>query len=329
MHLQPLLVGLPLFQTFVNPFRRQELAVACIHRDHLSGPQAPFGLYVGGVVVMDAGFRSQGDHPVVGDGVAGRPQAIAVQNTGRESSVGHDDTGGAVPGLHMHRIELVKRPQIRIDTVEVLPGRRHHHPGRQEYIHAAHHQNFEHVVDAGGIRIVPGYQRPDGVYVRDERRVELVAAGVRPVAVALNGIDLSVVGQESKRLGEPPLRQGVGGKALMEYAQRRFQSRVGEIRVQHGQQAGHDQPFVQNQPRRQAVDVKHRVFTPCLFFRPSSGDEQLSFESLDVYVGSCIDEQLLDDRQHIQCLCAECGRVYGYTPPAGEPQALTRKFFFD
>ncbi len=42
-----------------------------------------------------------------------------------------------------------------------------------------------------------------------------------PVAVALNGIDFAVVRQQPKRLREPPLRQRIGGKALVKNTYRR------------------------------------------------------------------------------------------------------------
>jgi hypothetical protein len=47
------------------------------------------------------------------------------------------------------------------------------------------------------------------------------------------------MGQITEGLGQPPLGHGVGGEALMEHANGRFQTLITEIRIEHRQIGRH------------------------------------------------------------------------------------------
>ena len=66
-------------------------------------------------------------------------------------------------------------------------------------------------------------------------RLELVGPRLCPVAVAGNGIDLTIVGQQAEWLCQRPARHGVGGEALVKHADRRLKAAVAQIGIEAGQ----------------------------------------------------------------------------------------------
>ena len=69
-------------------------------------------------------------------------------------------------------------------------------------------------------------------------------ARCRPVAVALDGVDLAVVREEAERLRQPPLRPGVGREALVEHADSTAQRSIAQVRVEGRQHTRHDHALV-------------------------------------------------------------------------------------
>ncbi len=124
-----------------------------------------------------------------------------------------------------------------------------------------------------------------------------MAAGFRPVAVAANGVDFAVVRQIAERLRQPPLRQGVGGKALMKQTDRGFEFGIVEVGVEHRQVGRHHQPFVADDPSRQGKHVVDRIALANMQVSAAAGDEQLAFKRLGGYSGGRGDKDLFDVRQ--------------------------------
>jgi hypothetical protein len=75
-------------------------ALLQVDQEHLARLQAPFldDLVLGNR--QHAGFGGHDDQVVVGDAVARRTQAVAVQRGADLAPVGEHDGGRAVPGLH-------------------------------------------------------------------------------------------------------------------------------------------------------------------------------------------------------------------------------------
>ena len=142
--------------------------------------------------------------------------------------------GRAVPRFHVHRVVLIERPQIGVHGLDVLPRRRNDHPHATEQVDAAGDHQFEHVVHAGGVGADAVDQRAELFQVH-QIVGELGATGHGPVAVAGDGVDLAVVGEEAEWLGQRPFRQGVGGEALVEHADRGLQALIAQVRIEGGQ----------------------------------------------------------------------------------------------
>ncbi len=59
---------------------------------------------------------------IFGHNPACRSQAVAIHHTTGVSAFGEDDTGGPIPGFHVHRVKFIKSMQCRVHMIDVLPG---------------------------------------------------------------------------------------------------------------------------------------------------------------------------------------------------------------
>ena len=76
-------------------------------------------------------------------------------------------------------------------------------------------------------------------------------AGTHPVPVALQRVDLAIVCQPAKRLGQVPGWEGVGAVALVEECKCTLELRILEIQVEASQVASDKQPLVDECPAGQ------------------------------------------------------------------------------
>ncbi len=187
-------------------------------------------------------------------------------------------------------------------------------------IQAAGEQHFQHVVERLGIRTRQGHQRQNVGQFRKQRRFEQRTACDRPAAVALHGVDLAVVRQVSIRMRKPPLRQRVGGKALVKYHHRGFHARILQIGIELRQKLGHDHALVNDRARGERREVENRILRLELFLAAAARHEQFSVEGGLVDVLVRIHEDLLDDGQALQSLRTASIRVRGQRAKSGELQ---------
>ncbi len=132
---------------------------------------------------------------VIGDDKARGPEAVAVQRRADLAAVGEGDRGRAVPGLHQRGMIFVEGLALRRHQRIAGPGFRdqHHHGLRQRI--AARDQQFERVVQAGGVGLAVWDQRPHLVEIGAEQiRFHRAAARVHPIHVAAHRVDLAIVG---------------------------------------------------------------------------------------------------------------------------------------
>ena len=212
-----------LARQFLLDFRVvDDAAFLQVDQQHLAGLQPPFADDFLLRHRQHAGFRGHDHVVVVGDDVARRTQPVAIQRGADLPTVGEGDRRRAVPRLHQRRVVFVERLAVRIHQRIVRPGFRdqHHHRMRQRV--AAGDQDFQRVVDAGGIRLAMRNDRPHLVQIRpDQVRFHRPAPRIHPVDVAADGVDFAVMGQEAVRVRQLPGRERVGGEALMHQRQRR------------------------------------------------------------------------------------------------------------
>ena len=321
---QPALVRVARLEAVVDGVGVEDLAGLGVDGEDLARADTALGDDVFRLVVPHADFRRQGDVAVLGGDPARRAQAVAVEQADRVATFGHDHAGRAVPRLHVHGVVFVEGTQVGVHGLDVLPRRRNDHPHATEQVDAAGDHQLEHVVHRGRVGAYAVDQRAELFQVRDQFVRELGATGLGPVAVTGDGVDLAVVGEEAERLRQRPLRQGVGGEALVEHADRGLQALVTEVRIEGGEVRRHHQALIDDGLVREAADVVVGVFGVGNR-RAATGTEQLDGELL-IAQAFTADEHLLDLRQALQGQATEDAGVDRHFAPANQFQAGSQDF---
>ena len=203
-----------------------------VDEEHLARLQAPL---LDDALLGDRQHADFGGHHhqvIVGDQVARRTQAIAIERCSDLAAVGEGHGCGTVPGLHERHVVLVEGAAFLVHQRVAGPGfgDQHHHGMGQAV--AAHHQQFQGIVEGCRIGLAVINQRPDLFQVfAQHRRGNSVFAGAHPVDVAAQGVDLAVVRDHAERMRQIPGREGVGGEALVGQCERRNCTLVLQIQI--------------------------------------------------------------------------------------------------
>ncbi len=227
------------------------------------------------------------DHVVVlGDVVAGRAQAVAVEHGADLAAVGEGDRGGAVPGLHQARVVTVEVLLLLAHRLVAVPGLRDHHHDRVFDRAARHRQQFKRVVEAGGVAAGLVDHGDDALDVGDQVGLKERLAGAHPVDVAAQRVDFAVVGDHAVRVRELPAGERVCAEARVEHAERALHAPVGQV-WEVIADLGRDQHALVDQClRREAGHVERlclRDVAPVERVAEELADhEQASLERLDV-----------------------------------------------
>ncbi len=217
---QPLGVGVLGGQLGLDLVVVDDAALGGVDQEHAAGLQPALAHDALGVDVEHAHLAGQHHQAVVGDPVAGRAQAVAVEHGADHRAVGEGHRGRAVPGLHQRGVVAVEGPPGRVHGGVVLPRLGDHHEHGVGQGPPAEVQQLEHLVEAGRVARPGRADRVDPVEVaRDERGREQRLAGPHPVAVAGQRVDLPVVGHVPVRVGQRPAGEGVGGEARVHQGQ--------------------------------------------------------------------------------------------------------------
>ena len=318
--LEPAAIRIGGLEPLVDIVGMQHLAGLGIDGENLPRPDTALGHHGFRLIVPYPDLGGEGDVAVVGDHPARRTQAVAVEHADGMAAVGHDDTGGTVPRLHVHGIVLVEGAQVAVHGLHVLPRRRHHHAHRVVEIHAAGQQHFQHVVHARRIGTGGVDDLVEAFDVRQQLADEVGLARVGPPAVGLDGVDLAVVRHEAERLRQRPARRRIGRETLVENADGGFETLVAQILIEGRQVHGHHQALVGNHLGRQRADVE-LFFLTQLLLGQATGHEQLDIER-GVGLGRLpFDEHLTNARQALERHRPADAGVRGHVAPAHDAQA--------
>ena len=213
----PLTEGMRRGQTVLELGVVVEPALLQVDRDHLAGPEAALFQDPAFVQADHAGLGAGEQQAVLGDRVAQRPEAVAVHAGQDPAPAVGADRGRPVPGLH-DRVAV---------TVQVLVGLGHRAVvapglgdqqglGHGQVAPGAHHE-LEDVIEGRRIRGARLHDRLDVLHgLVEGGRSHAALVRLHPVDVALEGVDLAVVGEHPERLRQMPGREGVGRIALVE-----------------------------------------------------------------------------------------------------------------
>ena len=255
---EPLAVGLLRGQRLLDLVVADDAAEVRVDEEHAARLE-PALLHDGGLVDREhADLRGHHHEAVVGDPVAARAQAVAVEHRADHRAVGERDRRRTVPRLHQRGVEAVEVALPVRHRLVVLPGLRDHHQhGVGERV-AAEVQELEHLVEAGGVGAAGRADREGALEAVDEVGLEQRLAGAHPVLVAHHGVDLAVVGDEPVRVGERPRRERVGGEAAVHERQRRLEPLVAQVGEERRHLVRREHALVDEGAGREAREVHAR-----------------------------------------------------------------------
>ncbi len=268
MHVDPVLfdpapIGLAAGDAALDLGIPQQAVVGQIGENHLAGPQRPaFGNGLGRQV-DHAALGGQHDEAVMREGVAGRAEPVAVEHRADDGAIAEGHGGGAVPRLHQPGVIFEEASLVGTERIAFAPGlgHQHHHGVRQ--IAAGPVEQFQHVVEGGGIAAA---RLDDGPHfanvVAQQSTAERALARVHLADVAAEGVDLAVVRELAEGLGQFPGGKRVSAVALVNHGQRGAIVRRGQVEVEAGDLPPHQHAFVDDRAAREADGVEARLGTP-------------------------------------------------------------------
>ena len=233
-----------------------EAALLEIDQQHLAGLQPPLGDDLVLRNLQDAHLGRHHDAVVPRDEIARRPQAVAVERGADLAAVGEGDRGGAVPRLHQRGVIFIEGAAALIHQGIAGPGfRNHHHDGVRKRI-AALHQEFERVVEAGGVALALIGDRPQP---GDVLAVQLGGHGGlarrHPVDVAAQRVDLAVMRDHPVGMRQRPGRERIRGKALVHQRERAREIGLVQVGIVLAELVGEEHALVDHG----AAGQRHRV----------------------------------------------------------------------
>ncbi len=294
-----------------------------VDQEHAAGAQAALAHDPAGLDVEHPDLGGEHDEAVVRHDVPAGAQAVAVERRADERAVGEDDRGRAVPRLHEHRVVLVEVAADRVDLGLVLPRLRdHHHHGVRKRA-AGEGDELDDLVERSRVGRSGGDDRQDRRQVAQQLAFELRLTGAHPVAVALHGVDLAVVGDHPERLCERPRRERVGRVARVHQGELGREPLVGEVGVERLQLEGRHHALVDHRAARQRREVQVE-----LTLRPLAEEEREAVEGDPAHRLSALvstrarHEELLDDRHRGARQVAELLRPDRDRAPAQDGQVV-------
>ena len=185
-----------------------DAALLCVDQEHAAGLQAALLLDLVGGEFKHAGFGRHDDKSVLGDVEARGAQAVAVEDRTDVLTVGKRDRGRAIPRLHEAGVVLVEGLAGVVHRLVVGPRLGDHHHDRVREGATGEVEQLQRVIEHRGIGAVGIDDRVDLLDVfAEDLGGEIGRAGVHPVDVAAQGVDLAVVRDVAVRVRDPNLRR--------------------------------------------------------------------------------------------------------------------------
>ena len=300
-------------------------------QEHAARLQPALFLDAFGREFQHAGLGRHDELVVVGHGIAERTQSVAVQDGADILAVGRQHHGWAVPRFHHAGMELVEVLLFLRHGFVLIPCFGDHHQHGVGQLAPGHYQQFQGVVEAGrvaGHGVADGRQLVDVVAV--ERGAELLLAGVHPVDVSAQRVDLAVVGEVAVRMGQLPVSQRVGAKTRMHQRERRDHRFVVQVQIEAGELIRNQQPFIDHGVATQATHVEEVgvVFSDAgLSYgigNDFANDVKLAFKGRSIrgVRRAFAHEELPDGRTDGEGVAPNLGMIQGNVAPAQKGQAL-------
>ena len=292
---QPLHVGVLGGQLGLDLLVLDQPALRRVDQEHAARLQAALAHDALGGDVEHTHLAGQDHQPVVGDPVAGRPQAVAVEHRAHDGAVGEAHGRRTVPRLHERRVVAVEGAPVAVHRGVVLPRLGDHHEHRMGQRAATEVEQLEDLVEAGRVARAGRADRVDARQVAvDEGRLEQRLPGSHPVAVAGQRVDLAVVGHVAVGVRQWPARERVGGEARVHEGEPGFEAGVTQVGEELAQLLGRQHALVDDRPGRQRREVE--VVDGVL--RPLAHDEGAALQGHGVHARFHRGQEDLLDQRH-------------------------------
>ena len=221
---------------------------------------------------------------------------------------------------------LVKPATVEIHLRICDPwfGNQHHHRVRQRA--APHHEEFERVVETGGIALILVNDREQLLHILVEQvGVQPTLAGPHPVDVALQGVDLAVVTDKPVRMSQRPRGECVGAEPRVDERERTGHAGIGQVLVVSAHLMRQQQTFIDHGVARQARNVKIVAAFDCRFtdglLDLLADHVQLAFELL-IVEDPARDKDLPHERLGLAGLHADGVALDGHVAPTEQLRAF-------
>ena len=255
---EPLRIGLPRCQSFLDFFIGDYAPFDRIDQEHLSRLQAALHLDLLRRNVEHSGFGSHNHMIVVGDHIAPGTQAVAIEERADHPAVGKRDRCRPIPRFHQARVILVKCALLRLHVRVSGPRFRNQHGHGVGQAAPRLKKKFDRVVEVRRITAVRRNDREKLLYIVSEQGgLQQRLARVHPVDVAPERVDLTVVRDIAIRMRPLPAWKRVGGETLMHQAQGAGHLGIGKLLVEIRDLRGQQQAFVNDGAARERRNVEY------------------------------------------------------------------------
>ena len=248
---QPLAVWLLGSKRVLDLLVVDDPALTGVDQKHLAWLQSALGDHLGWVDLQHANFGCHDHKVVIGHPIPARAQAVAVEHGTDHGAIGEGHACRSVPGLHHARMEAVEGAPIGVHLGVVFPGLGNHHQHGVMQRAPGKVKQFQHLVEAGRVRRASCTDRERLVEVRKQGAGGHRLTRPHPVLVALDRVDLAVVGDVTVRVRQRPRRERVGREPRVHKQQCAFDARISQVTEELTELRGGEHPLVDDRARRQ------------------------------------------------------------------------------
>ncbi|CDD20582.1 putative uncharacterized protein [Prevotella sp. CAG:732] len=188
----------------------------------------------------------------------------------------------------------------------------------------AHHEELEHVIKAGRVAHVRLNDRRYLSDVAQSLAAQHTLTSLHPSTITTDGIDLTIVAEETERLSQAPCREGVGREARVNECQTACEIIIGQIWIVLAQLEAAQHTLIDDIRIGQRTDVEIRIGDT---FLDTFADEiEGALEDRHLIIGYTRDENLFDGRLITKCSLTETVRVGRHIAKVHQLESLTFDF---
>ena len=265
------------------------------------------------------------DHIAVGSNIiSGWTKTITVKDCTHHITIGEQDGSRSVPWLHHGCIILIEISLLLGDRVVVCPWLRDRDHDCKRKFHTTHYKEFQCIVKHCGVGTVAVYDRKDFVKLAFEVwRFHIFFSGEHLVGISTDGVDLSVVYDETVRMCSLPAWVCVGTESGMYHCDRGFILRILQVCKESTKLSDQEHTFVNDR----SAAHRNNISVVITLFKLTTCDVEHTIEWETLFDILWFFDKCLHDAWHaLSCLVSEDLRDHRNVSPSEKLQSF---FFHD